>query len=520
MTNNNVATGLHTCRGRFWSGECSKWLCIGIGAVGILILVGIPIAEWRNWFWQGWVDFFDSGFSFSLNYWLISAVVLWLLGYCFLPTRYLKLSCIGIGTVGTLILVVIPIAERQGWLGFLNLGFSFALHYWLFLAIVLGLLGYGLWSPITKSLRKFKIIGGRIVTNLANWPCKLWESKTLKKWLLGLTILALGVSQIVVLLEPHGLHSVFSWLIWSPTVVAVGLLAYAMRNAITNLINRLATCVRSICSCDDFIWCLCERSWNCFWMVVFFVAGLAAALFLIARYCFDVRWCVLPICEETYYFSYFLFAIFLISVCMVCALSNEIWTHRLRKMDWSEVRALISDAKYRLAENEDKPERNQLGKKQTENIQEQIQSLNGRRGDKPSTHAREKKSPYTEYDVLALDQSLLGFYSAEELLARSDTLLNNLREYADDVERQYAREKFNRHEDKINHLKNKLESALKQDKIDSTKANRKREAEKLRAYLVELLEHIAGVDRYWFTGQAIARSLVVCSSLVSCPGNK
>lgn len=371
-------------------------------------------------------------------------------------------------------------------------------------------------------------------SNVATCLSRFWPDRKSKRWCIGVgALIPIGIfvaewRDWLALLDSN---YIFTWAGWLLLAIALGLLGYGWWNVITDFLGKIKTIVGkivtslvnftcSILSGNNFIRCLCQKSWRCFWMVVFFVAGLSAALFLTAKYCFGAQWCVLSICGETYYFDYFLFAVFLISVSMVCALSNEIWTHRLRRMDCSEVRALILDAKYRIAEYNDKSNTNKsLGVEQVSNIQDQINSLQEGLGDGFSDYASGKRSPYTEYDVLTLDQSLLDFYSASELLARSDTLLNNLREYADDVERQYPREKFNRHEDKINHLKNKLESALKREKRpseigkDKTRMVRKKAEDKLRAYLVELLEHIAGVDRYWFTGQAIARSLVVCSSL-------
>ena len=371
-------------------------------------------------------------------------------------------------------------------------------------------------------------------SNVATWQSRFWPDKESKQW-----CVCVGASILIGILiaECAGWRSrpdsnyIFACIDWLLLAVALGLLGYGWWNAVTELLGKIKTIirkivtslvnfVRSIFSGNNFIRCLCERSWRCFGVVVFFVAGLSAVLFLIAKYCFGVQWCALPICRETYYFDYFLFAIFLISVSVVCALSNEIWTHRLRRMDRSEVRALILDAGYRIAENKDKSKRDgPLGAEQVKNIQNQKDMLLKGLGNKSDDYVSGERSPYTEYDVLTFDQSLLHLYSAPELLARSDTLLSNLREYADDEERQYAREKFNRHKDKINHLKSKLESALEQEKkpyeIKDGKAEVacKKAENELRAYLVELLEHIAGVDRYWFTGQAIARSLVVCSSM-------
>lgn len=369
--------------------------------------------------------------------------------------------------------------------------------------------------------------------NVATCQSRFWPDKESKRWCISVgTSILIGI----LIAEWAGWRGrldsddIFAWIDWLLLATALGLLGYSWWHVVTELLEKIKTIirkistrsvnfVRSIFSNNNFFQCLCQESWRCFWMVVFFAAGLSAALFLIAKYCFGAQWCVLAICGETYYFDYFLFAVFLTSVSMVCALSNEIWTHRLRRMDCSEVRALILDAEYRIDENSEKPDtENPLGAKQVRNIKNQKNLLREGLKNGFGDYASGKRSPYTEYDVLTLDQSLLDFYSASDLLARSDTLLNNLREYADDEERQYPREKFNRHADKIDRLKNKLESALKQEEepSEANKSNveevRKRAENKLRAYLVELLEHIAGVDRYWFTGQAIARSLVVCSS--------
>ena len=110
---------------------------------------------------------------------------------------------------------------------------------------------------------------------------------------------------------------------------------------------------------------------------------------------------------------------------------------------------------------------------------------------------------WTNYQVLTLDRLLIDFLPIEDLKARAKSSLADLAEYAEGDAFSYDVRLFSEWENTIN--KDIDDCTGEKDKQDCI-------ANKLRADLRSLLEHVANYESNWAQGKTIVHGIRICGS--------
>lgn len=111
---------------------------------------------------------------------------------------------------------------------------------------------------------------------------------------------------------------------------------------------------------------------------------------------------------------------------------------------------------------------------------------------------------WTEYQVLSLNQLLVDFLKEDELKGRARSSLEDLFEYTEWSSSRHDPEHYVQWEERINEAIDEI------DKSDGGDLERDQAAERLRAELRTLLEHVADYDQYWDQGSVTIRILMTC----------
>ena len=189
-------------------------------------------------------------------------------------------------------------------------------------------------------------------------------------------------------------------------------------------------------------------------------------------------------CECWFYLPGFLF---LVGLCAVRCLRHSIRVHEARLVDRTEVEALFHWAEsVQDANEETSPAPNDA-------LRELIDFL---RTAGPST--------WTEYRVLPIEQCALERLHADDLIARANARLEDLREYDEkktDADKSYFRDRGKR-----------LRKSIDRLRVRKSGPKREKARHALRADLSMLLETIAEYDKNWATGSEFLRALLIVIS--------
>ena len=200
--------------------------------------------------------------------------------------------------------------------------------------------------------------------------------------------------------------------------------------------------------------------------------------------------------------TYIALSAFLVGLVMERFLYHKRRVHEARTEDQSEIRALIQEAmnvRPRLLiqnkndQQEDRPKDFDELKKQVDaEVQRLTQDL--------------APDAWTDYQILALDRLLIDFLPIEDLKARARSSLVDLEEYATGDTFSYDTRLYHEWEKRIDEdieaIDNCKDDAGKQDSI----------ADKLRADLRSLFEHVANYESNWARGKTIVNSIRICGS--------
>ena len=180
-------------------------------------------------------------------------------------------------------------------------------------------------------------------------------------------------------------------------------------------------------------------------------------------------------------------------------LRHEKALHAARLEDLSEVAAMIVEARYVEPRLKD-PQRPEDYERKREELNQEVKRLQDGIG----------SESWTEYQVLSLNQLLVDFLKVDDLTVRAQSTLEDLQEYSD---LKYNADHYEvwkyRIEDAIGVIQDKVKDGQSAVEVDDA-------AEKLRARLRTLLEHVADYDKYWAEGAAIFWGIVRCG-VVSVP---
>ena len=200
--------------------------------------------------------------------------------------------------------------------------------------------------------------------------------------------------------------------------------------------------------------------------------------------------------------TYIALSVFLIGLVTERFLRHEIRVHRARTVDRNEIETMIQEARNirpRLSiqnesgQQEHRPKDFDILKKQVlEEVQRLIQNLG--------------PGAWTDYQILTLDRLLINFLTIEDLKARARSSVVDLEEYATGDTFSYDSRLYQEWEKKIDEniaaIENCKDGEEEQDSI----------ADKLRADLRSLLEHVADYESNWAQGKTIVNSIRICGS--------
>lgn len=134
---------------------------------------------------------------------------------------------------------------------------------------------------------------------------------------------------------------------------------------------------------------------------------------------------------------------------------------------------------------------------------------------------------WTEYQVLSLNQMLVEFLKPDELIARAQSSLEDLEDYAkSSAYGGYDQKQYDKWKGRINEAINKIEAITKKDREFSefkedfpsyVEVQREDATKMLKAVLPTLLEHVATYQTYWAEGSAILYNGLMMVCLTAIP---
>ena len=167
--------------------------------------------------------------------------------------------------------------------------------------------------------------------------------------------------------------------------------------------------------------------------------------------------------------------------------------HQARLIDESEVKASIVEAKTVEPRLRD-PLRPEGFKEKKENLDSEIGRLE-----------KIGKENWTEYEILALNQMLVDFRKPSDLVSTTDSVMDDLDEYAGDSKYRYDREYYAKWKERVDDAKKEIGNATDVKTDDK--------CEKLRAVLKTLHEHVADFRYKWAEGSALIRDLLLVTAM-------
>ena len=167
--------------------------------------------------------------------------------------------------------------------------------------------------------------------------------------------------------------------------------------------------------------------------------------------------------------------------------------HQARLMDESEVKASIVEAKTVEPRLRD-PVRPEEFEEKKENLASEINRLE-----------MIGKENWTEYEVLSLYQMQVDFRRPSDLVSATDSVMDDLEEYAGDSKYRYDREYYAKWKERVDDAKEEIGNSEDLNTDDNCK--------KLRAVLKTLHEHVSDFRYKWAEGSALIRDLLLVTAV-------
>ena len=228
-----------------------------------------------------------------------------------------------------------------------------------------------------------------------------------------------------------------------------------------------------------------ESDWKLsFLRWVFLVANLTTGVCSVCYVFLELsRW--LPTHDGS--LTYVALGFSLISINTLPLILRKWLIHRKQLVAESEVRATIIEA-----QTVEEP-KNEMGfdakkyEKRKEELDTEIRRLE-----------RKGFREWTEYQILSLNQMIVGFLKRDELEARADVLLDELRDYAYEAAVSYDIELYKQWKERITIAKKRIE---------------KEGTEPLKAVIQYLHQHLADYSSLWAEGSVIVNNITLCGAL-------
>ena len=182
-------------------------------------------------------------------------------------------------------------------------------------------------------------------------------------------------------------------------------------------------------------------------------------------------------------------------------LQHENVARRSRLTDESEVKASIVEAKTVEPRLRD-PRRPEKFEEKKKNLDDEIDRLE-----------KIGKENWTEYEVLSLYQMLVDFRKPSDLVSATDSVMDDLDEYASDSKYRYDREYYAKWKQRVDDAKEEIDNAKDIETDEAKDVERDDKCEKLRAILKTLHEHVADFNYKWAEGSALIRDLLVVNAM-------
>ncbi len=115
------------------------------------------------------------------------------------------------------------------------------------------------------------------------------------------------------------------------------------------------------------------------------------------------------------------------------------------------------------------------------------------------------KENWTEYEVLSLYQMQVDFRRPSDLVSTTDSVMDDLEEYAGDSKYRYDREYYAKWKERVDEAKEGIGNSEDLKTDDKCK--------KLRAVLKTLHEHVADFHYKWAEGSALIRDLLLVTAI-------
>ena len=234
-------------------------------------------------------------------------------------------------------------------------------------------------------------------------------------------------------------------------------------------------------------------------LLMWFLCGVsvASAVHLIGRLCLPP----VQILPSNLLCDYLALVALPIGVYAYLYLQNDLRVHDSRVLDRSKVEALFVEANKlypRVGSGDDREPRPFEDK--VSELQDEVARLKNEVGPKA----------WTEYQLLSLDQMLVDFLKVDDLKERARSVLEDLEEYAVGYVVAYDLRKYDRWETRINSAIERIpeKSAANEDQL-AFGVRRDASAERLRAVLKSLQDHVASFEAYWAEGTTIVRGLII-----------
>ena len=167
--------------------------------------------------------------------------------------------------------------------------------------------------------------------------------------------------------------------------------------------------------------------------------------------------------------------------------------HQARLIDESEVKASIVEAKTVEPRLRD-PFRPEEFEEKKQDLACEINRLE-----------KIGKENWTEYEVLSLYQMQVDFRRPSDLVSTTDSVMDDLEEYAGDSKYRYDREYYAKWKERVDEAKEGIGNSEDLKTDDKCK--------KLRAVLKTLHEHVADFHYKWAEGSALIRDLLLVTAI-------
>ena len=209
--------------------------------------------------------------------------------------------------------------------------------------------------------------------------------------------------------------------------------------------------------------------------------------------CYQIFWNSVAL-SQCIYRIYIALAGFLSGLMTEFLIRHKVRVHEARKVDRSEVEALIQEARIVQPRLTD-PERPIDYNRKRGEIEDEVRRLTRHVG----------PEGWTEFQVLTLDRLKIDFLAIEDLKALAKSSLADLKEYAEGDAFSYNVSLYYSWEEQINSAIDELEKSEEKSEVEKDD-----QAEGLRASLRSLLYHVADYEANWAKGSTIVSGIRIC----------